>query len=396
MRFLPRLRRRLQQRLANRTLVEITAIALSLPLWLIIRVKVYCKAWRVGAVPEPHNARAQLMALCAKPSIDAKDNAPYTMSDAVLDLSIIMPIYNAESFLAQTLNSVLKQNTTVNFELICINDGSTDSSADILDSYKAHPCVRVVATANSGISAARNLGLTHARGRFIMFLDSDDLLLSGAVDVLMQQAMSSGDDIVCGSFKTFSHTYDDTQQPLALFKRFAATELDKHIADGFPWGKVYKRELWQNIRFPVGYHFEDTIINALVFRRAKMVSLTQYNVVAYRQHQASATKILNESARMGIYVLWCVEMIIEENRRLNMPNDDQFNKILVNQLTTLLVSRTRNVKLHDLKYIFSWSAFLAANVEISVTGTDYSTLAFKALLNKDFNNWYFYSLLSII
>ncbi|MCL2136542.1 MAG: glycosyltransferase [Coriobacteriia bacterium] len=110
--------------------------------------------------------------------------------------SIIVPVYQVEDYLNECLGSIIAQ-AFDDFEVVCVDDGSTDRSAEILDGYAAaDPRIRVVHQLNSGLSAARNRGLDLARGRYVMFVDSDDLIVPEACQVLYQALMDNAADII--------------------------------------------------------------------------------------------------------------------------------------------------------------------------------------------------------
>lgn len=118
-------------------------------------------------------------------------------------VSIIMPVYNSEKYLGSALESVLSQDFK-DLEIICVNDGSTDSSAKILEQYQADDDrIRIISQKNSGGSAARNNGISHARGGYIMFLDSDDQYAKGVVSCAYDRAIETGADIVFYKFARF-------------------------------------------------------------------------------------------------------------------------------------------------------------------------------------------------
>jgi glycosyltransferase involved in cell wall biosynthesis len=118
-------------------------------------------------------------------------------------VSVIMPVYNAEKYLAETLVSVLSQ-TFADFEIVCVNDGSTDGSAGILEKY-AHrdQRIKVINQANAGGSAARNKGMRHASGEYLMFIDADDLYAKDIVAKAYRRAVEEGADIVFYNFARF-------------------------------------------------------------------------------------------------------------------------------------------------------------------------------------------------
>ena len=94
-------------------------------------------------------------------------------------LSIIIPCYNSEKFIAKTINMLLRQDLS-NCELLLINDGSTDGTLSVLQKYRSIPEVVIINQVNKGVSEARNAGLLVAQGQYIYFLDSDDMLTAGS------------------------------------------------------------------------------------------------------------------------------------------------------------------------------------------------------------------------
>ncbi|MBD5400418.1 glycosyltransferase [bacterium] len=121
-------------------------------------------------------------------------------------ISIIVPVYNAEKYLRRCINSVRAQ-TYDDWELICINDGSTDNSGDILDEYASRDArVRVITKENAGVSAARNDGLAMARGNYVLFLDADDFIHPQTLEITHRIACDAGVDIV--SFRHDARLYN--------------------------------------------------------------------------------------------------------------------------------------------------------------------------------------------
>lgn len=161
--------------------------------------------------------------------------------EAAYDLHIIVPVYNTAPYLKQCLDSIFQQETEFSFFVSIVDDGSTDNSPALLDDYHAslqgsshYSNTEIIHQTNQGPSAARNAALRNIRGRYIMFVDSDDMLMPGAIQSLMRAATISGADISEGNFGC-------------------------NIAHGFAWGKVYRSELFRNVHFPPGYWFEDTL-----------------------------------------------------------------------------------------------------------------------------------------
>lgn len=157
------------------------------------------------------------------------------------DLHIIIPVYNTASYLRECLDSVFLQETDFSFFVSIVNDGSTDHSPAIIQEYHTslqgsthYDSTEIIHQDNQGLSGARNAALRNIRGKYLMFVDSDDRLLPGAIQTLMRAATMSGADIAEGNFNCGpSH--------------------------GCACGKVYRSELFRNVHFPPGYWFEDTL-----------------------------------------------------------------------------------------------------------------------------------------
>ena len=127
-------------------------------------------------------------------------------------ISVIIPVFNVEKFLPQCLDSVTEQNFA-DIEIICIDDGSTDKSPEILSRYADRdPRIRIISRTNGGLSAARNAGLKIARGKYIFFIDSDDWIEPNTLEKLFATAESTGADLTCVHFRAFAETENDKRQ----------------------------------------------------------------------------------------------------------------------------------------------------------------------------------------
>lgn len=166
-------------------------------------------------------------------------------------ISVIVPVYKAESYLKRCVDSILQQ-AQADFEVILIDDGSPDSSGLMCDAYaQADPRVHVIHQPNAGVSAARNAGLQQAQGTWITFVDADDYLLPGFFDAVRQ----SPADLLLQGWKSFGD-YDDYTEPLPLGLIRTRREIDpflaRHLDTLFmrtPWGKFFKKSLIGPLRF---------------------------------------------------------------------------------------------------------------------------------------------------
>ena len=181
-----------------------------------------------------------------------------------MKLSVIIPIYNVAAWLPETLESVLDQ-TFRDFELILVDDGATDGSAEICDRYAQKDSrVRVIHQKNAGVSAARNVGVAAATGEYIGFTDSDDIIEKDMYAILMSLAEEHGADVVqCQHDRANtlngadrSHLVQTMTGAEFVRRMFTKTRGD-YTNQVALWSKIYKKELFDGIEFPVGQVYED-------------------------------------------------------------------------------------------------------------------------------------------
>lgn len=200
-------------------------------------------------------------------------------------ISVIVPVYNVEDYLSKCLDSILNQ-TFVSFELILVNDGSTDRSGKICDEYaQLDKRIKVIHQINGGLSNARNSGIDIAIGNYFSFVDSDDWIDENMLFEMHQQAIQHNADIVIAGH--FIVNLDEKIEERIKVKiqrilnRIEATLLilgDEEI-HSFAWDKLYKRELFEDIRYPEGRVFEDTATTYKLFNKADI--LVQMNQAYY-------------------------------------------------------------------------------------------------------------------
>lgn len=199
-------------------------------------------------------------------------------------LSIIIPVYNTGDFLHKCISSVLSQ-TLSDFELILINDGSTDNSGQILDEYaKKDNRIKVIHKENQGVSAARNDGIREASGEYIGFIDSDDWIQNDMYEKMYFLAKENNAEIVmCDAVTVYDDKPEETdtinqlKQDLLLKKQDISPSLLLEMA-GAAWRCIYKTDLIKenNILFPVGIKLsEDRIFNILAFGYSSNIYYTK-------------------------------------------------------------------------------------------------------------------------
>jgi len=206
-------------------------------------------------------------------------------------VSIILPAYNAEKFLAETLDSILKQSYN-NYEIIIINDGSTDHTQQIIDEYEERfpEIINSYIQENQGQSATRNKALKYAKGKYIAFIDSDDCMAENYLLRLHGAGEEANADIViCGYQKFINETGEVTLVRNPKDWEVAFKHGIKHVFQYSPWAKIFRADLLMKhqIQFSVNEQLEDgpyCVMTDLLAERVVIVDFIGYN---YRIHQNS-------------------------------------------------------------------------------------------------------------
>lgn len=283
-----------------------------------------------------------------------------------IDISIIVPAYNVSQYIKQCLESIVNQKTNYKYELLIIDDGSTDDTLEKINEYSTFNNIYIISQENKGISVARNKGLDLCKGKYIMFVDSDDILMEDAIEDILHIAYKYDADIVEGKYKRFNYDNElyfnrKRKQKINIesYKKNPEYILkDKYT--GFAWGKVYKKELWNNIRFVEGLEFEDTIVKYILFRTCNTYINISNCIYGYRYNPNSITSNVNKGYK-GIDSLWVVIRLNELCEMLNLEQDETLYKLVLQQLGRMLFYRTYNfdMKLHSYLLIVSKSVILS-------------------------------------
>lgn len=211
-------------------------------------------------------------------------------------ITIIVPVYNVEKYIEKCIDSILAQ-SFVNFELILIDDGSTDSSNKICDEYlKKDSRVIVVHKENGGLSSARNVGLAMAKGEYIAFVDSDDYIEKDMYKILIENIEKTNSDIsICSIYLQYDNKTiiqgksDNSLEILTREQALFETCIGKKFKE-FAVNKLYKRELFKTIRFPEGRIFEDAYVFYKLVDKSNRISLINTPLYYYLQREDSISK----------------------------------------------------------------------------------------------------------
>lgn len=219
-------------------------------------------------------------------------------------LSIIVPVYNVENYLGECLDSLINQ-TYKDIEIICINDGSTDNSLNILKEYKKKDNrIIIVEQENKGVSATRNNGILMAKGDYITFVDSDDFLDLNIYEKCMESISQNDADIAVFDFICFPDQISHKKLESKVYhnQRFEAID-ENNIGGDTVWNKIYRRSMIidNNILFKEDIQLgEDSLFTVTVFPCAKTVALVPEVFYHYRvNRQASASYSIVTKKRMS-------------------------------------------------------------------------------------------------
>ncbi len=233
-------------------------------------------------------------------------------------ISVIVPVYNVEKYLPWCLDSVLAQTYRL-FELILVDDGSTDGSVTICDEYASRDArVKVIHQDNGGPSAARNAALDIMQGEYVAFIDADDVVHEKYLERLMQNLEIFGADISSVTFCRIPEqgklSVADTSGAIATYSAEKAIRkiLYQNQLENSAWGKVYKACLWDGIRFPSDIYYEDLAIFYKIYERASKVVHETAMLYGYRQRPSS---IMGNFTLKRADVLEVVDGFVEDIRR---------------------------------------------------------------------------------
>ena len=269
-------------------------------------------------------------------------------------ISVIVPVYNVERYLAQCLDSILVQ-TFSNIEIICVNDGSTDNSRKILENYKNRDSrIKIVDKKNGGLSSARNAGMKVATGEFYSFIDSDDWVEPTMLEKLYNSATTFNSDIVICAV----HQYDETNQKLddsnpyytlGYFdetfdnRAFSYKDVKPFIMDVcvMAWNKLYRKSLVDkyNAEFPDGLIFEDGPFFFSIFFKTQRVTIVRDFLYYYRINRKNS--IIQKAGKKFLNVIDVVELMYSKIK--DIPDFDDVRYIFFRKKVEDILYRFQNL-----------------------------------------------------
>lgn len=204
-------------------------------------------------------------------------------------ISIIIPVYNTKpDYIRESINSVLNQ-TYKNIEIIIVNDGSTDKNTiEYLKSLDIS-FIKIINQENKGAGGARNTGIENSTGEYISFLDSDDWLDNNYYEILYNLCEKNNADIACA---TLARVETDREIKMDMYKNCVISNFAqkmKYITNGSTCSKLFRKELFSDIRFPENIYYEDNIVLIKLFVKSKKAAFTNKIRYHYRKNPKSIT-----------------------------------------------------------------------------------------------------------
>ena len=314
--------------------------------------------------------------------VDLKQIIQKTEDDVV---SVIVPVFNVVDYLEEALDSVIHQ-TYKNLEIIIVDDGSFDGSEGVCDKYALlDPRVQVIHQDNQGLSVARNVGLNHMTGSFVVFLDSDDAYDEKFIEQMHNTAVFHKVDIVICKY-----VYQNTTGKLGLYlnatvepklkegmydNKQALRSLAQFSLTSAVWNKFYKAELWQTIRFPEGRIHEDIDTVFRVFNKCETIYVLSDILYFYRKHNNTISNVFNRK-HIEDYIYATSNFIdfiyskigrVFESDDLYIRRHSQFERLLVyyigyvnnfgncdssflKDLRNIIILKSKTIRIKDLKF----------------------------------------------
>lgn len=228
-------------------------------------------------------------------------------------ISVVVPVYNVEAYLEKCIDSILNQ-TFRDIEVILVNDGSTDRSGYICDEYaKIDKRIKVIHKINEGVSSARNQGISIAKGDYIGFIDSDDIVANNMYETLYSLCITNDADISsCRNIRFFNES-DISSMYVSIKNSITRIYEKENIIKAYysgklnevaVWNKLYKKELFETIEFPKGRIYEDVSIMYKLYLSSNRLVEIEDTLYFYRFNPNSITNKGFSSNRFDIVNLY--------------------------------------------------------------------------------------------
>ncbi len=240
-------------------------------------------------------------------------------------ISVIVPIYNVEKYLDKCIQSIINQ-TYTNLEIILVDDGSPDNCGEICEQYaKNDSRIKVIHKENGGLADARNFGIDQMTGDYVAFVDSDDYIHPQMYERMMDVMEQKNADIVISSWKYVHEDKDEViqklsaNQEISIFEKNTIQNLyfdnsDKRVTFTVAWNKLYKKEIFDTLRFPKGKVHEDEFVTFKTLYNANKVAYIDEELYYYLVRSVSIMGSFNLK-RFDIFDAYCEKLRFFEEKK---------------------------------------------------------------------------------
>lgn len=311
-------------------------------------------------------------------------------------LSIIVPAYNVEKYITQCLDSIVNALTDFNdYEIIVVEDCSTDNTLALLKEISSNykNLKLLINEKNLGLSGARNKALKYSLGHYITFVDSDDMLSYGILTAVAKK-IDENNNIDIFEFD-FQHYVQEAD--ISIFLENTVPSIEKitllnnindiyKFAKGFACGKIYKRDLFELVRFPEGLYWEDAIISNIILRKTKTYMHIDTIGYLYRMNPngiSNSVKVRN----LGYDQFYVTKYCLNAAKQSNLIIDGDFYKRLFVEASIFLNNRTSYLDDADILYMFNELEPIFNDVNLETNLNARQKLILKAMLEKNIAAW---------
>lgn len=270
-----------------------------------------------------------------------------------IEISVIVPMYNLKKYIRRCLNSLIKQSIKTSYEIIVINNGSTDGCEKLVQPYlKQYPFIKMISQENQGVSGARNTGLKHAKGKYIAFVDGDDFVTKDYLKRLYETIINTHSDISCCCYYNY---FENSKKKIKSMMNhqeevLSSTQAMKQLLHdltirSYLWNKMFKKSLFQQEEVCFGKlnYFEDFELMPKLFYHANKIAFISDHLYYYVQRDTSAMHTPSyEKLEQYVIALEQIKIfLINKNIFNEMKYDFMFLKLKVQ--ATLLMMGFSNV-----------------------------------------------------
>lgn len=299
-------------------------------------------------------------------------NEPY---DDNIKLSFIIPLYNSSMFVERLYHQLVSQRTKYKYEIIFVNDGSRDNTDEKIRALITNnDSIKYISQENQGIGGARNTGLDNARGEYIAFVDHDDEVAELFVEKVLNAAYENNADVV----------------KCCYCAREGDIIFETANAKGYIMGGVYRRTIFQRVRFPAHkYWYEDMINVFLMYPQANFIT-NIHDILYYKNtHSKNATKVYWSSEQYQcLEQIYLPKFLIDDYHKLGLKDDDYLSRRVLTEFSTLAVFRTYRLDDFTRKQIFLACHEILSSFKHKPSGLSWKEeIFYNAIIHKDFKAW---------